>query len=115
MELWKWLPYTIWLANFKNLYLQKRYFDDIDYYKDGINELDEYWNNMLFFEKAEYFYFDKNSKKLGDNNQFMVELELYDQSLFDRLESLKKWWKSWILWKIYIQHGILFLLIISCL
>lgn len=45
---------------------------------------------MLFFEKMEYFYFDNNSKKLTNNTQFMVEMELYDSDLHDRIISIKK-------------------------
>lgn len=115
LEIWKGFPYMIGLANFKNLYLQKRYIDDVDYYKDGSDDVDEYWNNMLFFEKMEYFYFDNNSKKLTNNTQFMVEMELYDSDLHDRIISIKKWWKSWIILKWVIQQGILFILILSCL
>lgn len=42
LEIWKGFPYMIGLANFKNLYLQKRYIDDVDYYKDGSDDVDEY-------------------------------------------------------------------------
>jgi hypothetical protein len=59
-------------------------------YKRNIDFIDENGNHGPYFEAMEYLYYGNDSKILGEHSQLMVEMELYDQDLFKRVEDMKK-------------------------
>ncbi len=102
---------------FRNYFMTKKYLENMDTLAKKDNfEKDEDWYYWTYWFHMDWFYDPRSRFDLSKEfPQEETELGYYDENLGMWWKSAKKWIKSWIFISNTIQHGILFILILSCI